>query len=247
MKKIVFAIFILSFLILNSSFSIVAQESTGSAIPEEAVKKSVKERLEKVASKDGDVLGNSDKKAYVGTLESLTQNALTIKTTTGSKQVAIAETAKIIGNNRQAVKVDDLEIGSYLIIMGYITDKDVLDGRRIVVSDKPLASEYKPFQTKVTKIAKNIITTAAGELKLGKNATITQAFSGNQTEIEMTDLKVEDEIILLGKPDAKKATILETVAIHLPKGRAIIAKPESAESTPSAGKTSPSPKASPTE
>lgn len=255
MKKLVILSLIAVFFYSSILVSIHAQESTNSAETTDEVKQNIKERLEKAAKEEGAVLGKTDKKAYVGTLESLTQNTLTIKTLSGSKQVAVAENAKIIGAKREALKVDDLEIGSYLIAMGFTTDNDFLDGRRIVVTDKPLTSAYLPYQIKITSIKKDVIAAQSTEaskqsweLKSAKTTTITQTFAGNQAEIELTDLKVDDTLIVLGKPDAKKSTLLEVTAIHLPQGRAIISQPNE-ESTASAKKSSPTPtpKPSPTE
>lgn len=219
MKKIIYLtiVILLSFSIftlslsngLNSPFSISAQESTSSA---EDITKKVKERLEKVA-KEGEVLGETVKKAYVGTLESLTQNTLTIKTAETTKTAAVADKAKIIGLKREALKIDDLEIGSFLIVMGYATDKNVLDARRVVVSDKPQAPPYTVSLTKYT-----------GQLELAKNAIITQTFEDNQTEIESTDLKVDDTLVVI--TNAKS----QAVAVHLVTGRPIISQ----DATPSA-------------
>ena len=229
MKKII-VVSLIALSIIHYPLSISAQDSTDSAQTSDEVKKSVKERLEKAAKEEGSVLGENSKKAYVGTVESLTQNTITVKTNLGSKQVTVAEKAKIIGKNRETLKTDDLEIGSNVIVMGFTTDKDVLDGRRIVVTDKPLSSDYTPYLTTITKIAKSIITTQAGELKLTKDTKITQTFEDNQTEIESSDLKVDDSVIILGKPDTKKASVLETIAIHLPQGRAIITTPTASPS-----------------
>lgn len=204
MKKIIF-LTIFFFL----PFSISAQESTSSA---EDITEKVKERLEKVA-KEGEVLGESVKKAYVGTLQSLTQNTLNIKTADSTKQAAVTASAKIIGAKREALKIDDLEIGSFLIVMGYLTDKDVLDARRVVVSEKPKALPYAVSLTKYTK-----------SLETTKDATFTQTFEGNQSEIELTDLKTDDSIIVI--MNEKK----QAVAVHLISGRPIISQ----DATPSA-------------
>jgi len=192
MKKII-VVSLIALSIIHYPLSISAQDSTDSAQTSDEVKKSVKERLEKAAKEEGSVLGENSKKAYVGTVESLTQNTITVKTNLGSKQVTVAEKAKIIGK-------------------------------------KPLSSDYTPYLTTITKIAKSIITTQAGELKLTKDTKITQTFEDNQTEIESSDLKVDDSVIILGKPDTKKASVLETIAIHLPQGRAIITTPTASPS-----------------
>lgn len=256
MKKAYFLIALSLFILVASRYWLVAvsaQESSSSADVDQQVTESLKKRLEKAAKDEtGSVLGETTKKAYVGTLESMDHSTLTIKTNGGNHQAEIGDKTKIIGKDKQALKTDDLEIGSFLIVMGYTTDKDVLDARRVVVSDKPPAPTYQAYQVKIQSMKKDTLSVASVEnssstwqVKITKDTTVTQTYEGNQADITIGDLKTSDTLIVLAKTDDKAKETLIAAAIHLPSGRAIISQsPEASASTKP--KSSSTPKPTPT-
>jgi len=95
----------------------------------EAVKEKVQETL--AEAEEG------QKRAFVGEITDITDTTLVLDTRQGEKQVKIGEETKIINLARKEIELEDLEIGSFAIAMGYLEEAGMLDGRRIVIIKKP--------------------------------------------------------------------------------------------------------------
>jgi len=154
----------LMFFSTSQSFS--QQESSPSSISEEAIKESLKQRLEK-AVKQQPVL--TQKKAWVGILDSIANHTLTIETRDGPKLASIsAQTTIIKLPKRTKIDIDDLEIGAHTIAMGYVNGKQVLDARRIILENKaPETDKRKVLFLTVTdiNIRKNFLTASDNQGK----------------------------------------------------------------------------------
>ena len=132
MKKIIFILLLLTF---NFSLftSVLAQSSTDSAtqVPPELVQENIKKRLEKVA---GEATAENQKRAWVGTLQDIANQTLTLKTKTDTRQASFdADTVFVESPGNKALKSTDLELESNLIVMGFTTGNHVLDAKRVVV------------------------------------------------------------------------------------------------------------------
>ena len=238
MKPLLYLLPLLS--ILSLLFTpVLAQTPTSSPeISDEVIKENIKERLEKVtgqnAGDDDSTLGaSSQKRAWVGTLEDITNSTLSIKTKTDTKLADVATDATVVNDERESIKLTALEIGSYVIAMGYLNDDQVLDTRRVAVSEKPTANPSKTFFVSITDIEKKTLTVKdednqTWQLSTTSSTTITQTVDTVQSEIQLTDFKVDDKLVIIAKPDTEAPTTLDTLAIHLASQREILADPDSA-------------------
>jgi len=80
------------------------------------------------------------RRAFVGTLKSISNSTLTLETKGGVKQAKTSTESAIIRTNKttsKEIKFEDIAIGDLTITMGYLTENDVLDAKRIIVSETP--------------------------------------------------------------------------------------------------------------
>lgn len=224
-------------------FQVFGQEATNAGdISDETIKENIRERLEKVVKEDNpDILqaATSQKRAWAGNLQDISNQTLTIKTLSDTKQAKVAEDATILDANRQPIKAENLEIDSFVIAMGFLDNNSVLDTKRIVVTEEPEPNPLDAYLVKITQIQDDTLTVVSlqdqnlsWQLAITKDTDITQTVDGEQTEIELSDLKQEDRLVIIAEPDPNAPTTLDTVAIQLADGREILAEPE--EATPSA-------------
>lgn len=122
--------------ILVKAQEINKQENNNPEIPVDTVKENLKERLENIV-KEKEQKPVISKKAWVGNLQSIANNTLTIETIYGPKLASIsAETTYVKYPNRNEIGPDELEIDSYIIAMGYVNGNHVLQAVRIVAESQ---------------------------------------------------------------------------------------------------------------
>lgn len=233
-------------LILSLTGIVLAQDdSTGSAvINDEEINQNIKDRIKKVASQSGSLTAIKKKIAFIGTIENIANETLTIKT---KDEIKLASTSasttyvRIPGNATQ--KLEDISIGDYAIAMGYINGSDVLETKRVILQSE--ASEV----TKKTSVAgiisyiesdEGVIHILFGDQKTSVEVTINTDLliqnGAEQEEIGFSDLQkgqfVSAIYIPIDDPDEfthpKALTILATSIIKEVPSEAPIAT-ESAE------------------
>ena len=217
-----------SYFIIHASDS-MAQTSTDSAdISDEEIKESIKERLEKVSQDDE---SSFVKRAWVGTIEDITNSTLTLLTDSTTRQAQVAGDASVVDEDRSQIDTDELEIGSFVIAMGFINGNEVLDAQRVVVAQEPESTSAQSTFVTITDIDDDIITVTddqdqSFQLATTDDTTITQTVDDEQTEIELSDLQIGDQLVIIAEVDSKAPTSLDTTAIHLVSNRDILADPD---------------------
>ncbi|MCH7951435.1 hypothetical protein IH980_01675 [Patescibacteria group bacterium] len=208
---------------LLATTTVLSQEATKTAIPEQEIKESLKERLEK-AIKDKDTVIRL-KRAWVGTLDSIANHTLTIETRDGPKLASTsAETTFIRLPKRTKIQAQDLEIGSYTIIMGYLNGNQVLHAQRVIIDEKPkdtpkrqahFATSLK-FNTEDDFLTFDLATGETQTLQVSKD---TQVTAGRDSEIEEASidaLAVARRAIIITKTDEEDNGETSTLLrIHL--------------------------------
>ena len=118
-------------LLLAVKSSSLAQQSTPDASPSgtispEEVTENVKERIKKVVTEQNGKVEN-EPRAVVGTLQSVANGTLTIKTKTGVRLASVTEDTTFVQNpgSKKATR-EDLAIDDFIIAMGYLGDDNVL-------------------------------------------------------------------------------------------------------------------------
>lgn len=234
-------------LILSLTGIVLAQDdSTNSAIiNDEEINQSIKDRIKKVATQSGSLTVIKKKIAFIGTIESIANETLTIKTKDEIKLASTSATTTYVrlpGNTTQ--KLTDISIGDYAIAMGYINGSDVLETKRVILQSE--ASET----TKKTSVAGIISYIESDEgvihilfkdqktsVEVTSNTDLLIQTGAEQEEIDFSDLKkgqfVSAIYIPIEDPDEfthpKAITILATSIIKEVPSEEVPLATESAE------------------
>lgn len=214
-----------------------AQSLTPAPTTDPSIKEKVEERLQKVLNEQTD-----RKRGFAGEIRNI-GNTLEIKTKSDTKQLLPSETdLDIVGLKKEKLAISDLEIGSFVIAMGYLTDQGALDTRRIVVTAKPKEStRLVVFGTisDLTNDGENILTVTSPkgdeetiyEVETNTNTEISTGAAGENEELKFADLKVDSRVVIIGTANAKNALLITATTIHLVPAAPVTSN-ETVENTP---------------
>jgi len=219
-KNLQFTILITLFISLLFVGKVIAQEVSPepSPSPDEMIKQKVEERIEKVLNTNDD-----KKQALVGTLKEVANATLTLDTQFGEAQVKVAEDATIVDADRKEIEIEDLEIGSKIICMGYLDSQNVLEAKRIAVREE--------FQTPTTEAIFGIVTDISQEekvltikhpkdqgiytIEMGTTVKITKNIEGETETIKFNDIEEDDRLVVIGEPGEDEEKMITAKLIHV--------------------------------
>lgn len=205
---------------------VIAQSSPEpSPSPTDEVTQKVQERMEKVLESAEE----KSKRAYVGTLKSISNSTLTIETRLGDFQIKVVTDAVILNQKREEIELGDLELGSKIIAMGFLNEQNVLEVKRILVIEK--------FQTPAVEVAFGIVTDISKDEKVltvkhpkkqtiymvevTNNTKITKKVEGKIQTVKFSDIKENDRLVAIGKPGLNEEKIITAKLIHVIPGKAV--------------------------
>lgn len=114
-------------------------------ISEEEVKESLRDRLKRAIDEKSDeaqqTLSKRQRRALVGTLKDLTDSTLTLTIKTRETRFAAISDDTAFVKKGKTVTANDAALGDYLIVMGYPGERDILDARRVVITDGPTSRD----------------------------------------------------------------------------------------------------------
>ncbi|MDQ3008106.1 MAG: hypothetical protein M3Q81_00750 [bacterium] len=164
-------------LVLTVSAPAAAQSASSSATTLETTK-NLKERIEKVVvEKREQIKGvlvdlSNKKRGFVGEVQRISAETITIRTRKGTHILSIDETVELTQAGK-VIKIDDVVVGSWAIIIGRDND-DTFRPEKIVIS----AATLRPPEKQVALGALN---------ELGRTSlTITNRASGNEETYQVT-------------------------------------------------------------
>lgn len=182
-----------------------------------AATNSADEVRQKVQDRIDEVLNNP--KAYIGSITDIAEDTLQITkidfTGNGTNgeivQVSVSEDdtdyVDTSGDGNKTIKFDDVAIGDFIIAMG-ITDKnDVLEARRILITDTIEPTDRSITLGKITKVDEVedtlTIDSASGEIIAitDKNTDLLTNIGGENETIDFTELERGNSIIIITTPD----------------------------------------------
>jgi hypothetical protein len=172
-------------------------EPTATGSPD--IKEKIEERIQKVLTTN-----LQQKRAFAGEITDI-NTVIELKTREGDKQTMI-DNASFFGSNGGKIKLEDLEIGNYIIAMGYLNENGVLDGRRIVVSSKPKDFSRQVIFGKVTDLSsdgervltvKNPKNENVYEIAVNNQTVITQILQDQSENVDFDQIKKDNYIIVI--------------------------------------------------
>jgi hypothetical protein len=186
-----------NFYLIYLLVAIIFTSSIYAASPTPTPTVDVKEKaLEKIESV------RKNPKAFVGSVTDKTSDTLQIQspndeiklTSINPDDVSIVKTGKTI----TTAKYSDLAIGDFIIAMGFINDKGILDVKRIIIS-----SSLSPITREVILVKVSIIKNKNVTVNY-KNETLELVFPKKWKGPEIKELKVDDKIIVIGERKGNK-------------------------------------------
>ncbi len=218
--------------------SVLAQEATEEAVPaqeatEEAVptgEQKARQILEAVREKIKAKQMEPKRRAYVGTLKSIADTTLVLETKNGIKQAEVDPEAIIVrisGKTKKEIKFEDLTIGELTIAMGYLGENEVLETKRVVMSEKPEEETQKEavygtveeidLEEKIVVI-KELKKETLWSLKVTSKTEIGTKSEGEVEETELEEIKTDDRLIVIGLSEEEE-NILTAIRIHILPGK----------------------------
>ena len=186
----------------------------------DAVKEKVREKVEEVK------LGQ--KKAYVGEITQINDSTLTLSTPTGTKQTNVAEEAVIVGKGSKKIAFSDIKVGDFCIVMGYVDENNVLDGRRIVITAKPEPLNREVAFGVVTDTSEEEVLTVRNEKKnivytieVTNKTIITKKVDGSVKKVKFADIVKGDRLVAVGTPSENEEKFITAKLIHVIPGKAV--------------------------
>lgn len=253
MKKITLALFLYTIYCILNTQSVAAQATSSASPTPDEITETVKERLQKLAQQGTNPTPHKAR-AVIGSLQSIANNTLTIKTDREIKLISVSDKTTFVKSpGNKAIKLSDLGIGNYVIAMGTINGSEVLETSRVIASDTPptLATKKVIFGTIDTLDEKaNTLTIKASDgtttkLSLTKKTIINQRTNQETIEIDPADLTSGQTLIVVYKPEEIKTETTNTALLITTLSTSTPSAPETSPSPSPTATPKPSPKASP--
>lgn len=176
-----------------------------SAQPTTTEDEKVKEIREAIKEKVNEIKDKIEKKAYVGDILEITDSTLTLTNFRGKQRVRLTEETTIIGESKKEIKAKDLAVEDKIIALGYVSENEILEAKRVIVVPKPKTSDPKriflfgtiseidPKTSTVTlTLLKNLDQTQT--LKIDKNTSLVSQADA-KASLTVKDLKENQTVI----------------------------------------------------
>lgn len=158
-KAIALAAALMTMLVLSPLFLPAhSQDDTETASPgaqeDQTIRDNVRRRIEQVVQSGQDTESPTLNSAIIGTLDSRTQNTLSIMTREGLQLASTSAQTNFVDADSQTLDLEDLSIGDFIASLGVLeADTDVLVTYRVIVQNEaPETQLNQPFYGILTTI-----------------------------------------------------------------------------------------------
>lgn len=163
-------------------------------------------------------------RAYIGTVTDIAETTIQIRSTDSQiEQIsATGESIDVLntkGTSNKSVKFADIAIGDFIVAMGYLDGNDVLDAKRILISDVPNDPKLDISLYKVKNVGKkslDLVSVARSEdssLTPDKNTVILSFDEGKVKKIALADISPDQLIIVVAEKTGSPSLIRTVFAI----------------------------------
>lgn len=216
-KNNLLTILLISLFFISTPF-VYAQEATQSATTTQEIKQSIQNRIQQVLGRDS----NNEQdipKGLIGTIESVTSQSISIDTENGNQFVSLTDESVIVDEEGTSLEVEELEIGNPALVIGVMSSNDMFEAIEIVsLEEEPTPADKKTILTSLDSINRSsrvlTVIDQTGteiELRVNTNSSLFQNFSSQ--EITLSDLEVDDRVIIIYQPNSKTPSVLEVVKL----------------------------------
>jgi len=198
----------------------IVEETTEDQDAADELRKAFQEEARKIVDENQE----GEKRAFVGTLKSVSGSTLTILA--GEKEVKATvdeEETSILDADREEIEVDDLESGQKLIIMGFLDSQGILEAKRIVIIEEfQIPTNEAAFGT-VTDISpeEKILTIKHPQqetiymVEVDSQTIITTKVDDEVETIKFDDILEGDTLVAVGEPGENSEKIITATLIHI--------------------------------
>ena len=166
---------------------------------------------EKIAKKVESTRKNS--KAYIGTLTDITEDTFQIKNTLEEiQQISLSKDVDYLSVNKSTKTIDfeDVAIGDFIVAMGFVNGDEVLEAKRILVTDPLEEPERKILFGTIKEIVKKEIT-----IEDANQEEYLLTFPRRWQGPEISELESEMKVLVVHEPD-EDDLIIRTIEIISP-------------------------------
>lgn len=215
--------------------------------PTESVNDEIKER---VRERIENIKQSAQKRAFWGTLKDRTNSVLVIDSVAGERRIKTDQQTVFVGTGKRELKISDLEIGNFIIALGYWQENGALNAKRIIVLTKPpkpaiqrnavYGNVAQINEVKKTLVLNTIPKRNSVSIQISSSTIITKKADGRIKKVVFGAIEVGDRLVVVGT-QKEEGGILTAKIIHVTPGLA----GEKEEITPSptkAVKPTPTPK-----
>lgn len=170
---------------------------------DEEIQKNLKERIMGIVAEQSDPRPDSEKriKAYVGQVDKVTAESIFLKTNRTQEAIRMSpQRTTILDLARQTpLQFQEIELGSWAIVMGVMTDEDVLEARRVLISTTALIPKPRSILFGTVQKINSVSVTLnrpnqeAITLKLNRS---TRFADKEGTKISVTKIKPDMRVVL---------------------------------------------------
>ncbi|MBI5150987.1 MAG: hypothetical protein HZA34_00245 [Candidatus Pacebacteria bacterium] len=213
-----FLSFIIVCLVWLFSFSSLIQAATATISANTTATRSAVDRVKEILEETEQIQNQRKRRALVGMVERVTTESLSLKTLKGEQIIKLLpEKTTILSTPKpQPMQVQDIEIGGYAIVMGYVNSDDVIEARRILVSSTIL---FPPKKKIVLGTVQNISSSTLTLLtRMQKEEKISLSkktvYEDKQGEsLKRTEVREDDEVLVIFRnaDDASASATVVTV------------------------------------
>lgn len=200
------------------SFFSFAHAATATISASTAATRSAVDRVKEILEETEQIQNQRKRRALVGIVERVTTESLTLQTLKGEQVIKLLpEKTTIFSTPKpQPMQVQDIEIGGYAIVMGYINSDDVVEARRILVSPTMLfPPKKKVIIGTVQNISTSLLTIVTRTQKEEKiSLSKKTVYEDKQGEsLKRTEIQADDEVLIIFKnaDDASASATVVTV------------------------------------
>lgn len=201
--------------IYSSEFTKAMKEKTATATESaDSVREIVEEKIEAALK---------NPLAYLGTVTDIVESTLQIKSNSGEiLQVSVSNDATFVktGKNAKEVKFSDIAIGDFIVAMGFKNGNNVLNTKRILITDAPTPITRKAIYVQVTAVNKKDILAkfvkSQEEVKIvpANPISVQVKKDGKLSKIKFVDIAEGDILVAVG---SDKNGSFETRSIFVQK------------------------------
>lgn len=200
-------------------------------VDQEKIKEIRDKVREKVQEKIQEIRERGIRRGYVGQIEAIANLQITLSTRRGERKVSIDEDTKIIGQGRQTLEIEDLQVGDVIIAMGYVNSEGEMIAKRIVVIPKPPKPPLprRAVFGRVTEIDQSslILTLihprkdpSTLRVEVTSKTRITKKLEGKIQKVDFANIAPDDRLVAVGTWDEENE-ILTAKLLHIIPGNGL--------------------------